>query len=145
MRKAAGFTLIELMVVVTIIAILSAIALPAYRDYVLRGKITEATSNLSDLRLRAEKWFADNRTYQNAGATGPGFDTSTTGAKYFTYGCVSTAAGTFTCTATGVAAEGMTGFQYTINESDTHTTTITGVTGWNNCTTRWLTKKGETC
>jgi type IV pilus assembly protein PilE len=144
MRKAAGFTLIELMIVVAVIAILSAVALPAYRDYVQRSKITEATSNLSDLRLRAEKWFADNRTYLNSGGTAPGFNTSMTGSKYFTYSCTATAP-TFTCTATGSASEGMTGFQFTINESNVRTSTFTGLTGWNSCTTRWVTKKGDTC
>ncbi len=145
MRKAAGFTLVEVMVTVLIISILAAIALPAYRDYVIRGKIAEATADLSDLRLRAEKWFSDNRSYQNVGGTGPGFDTSETGAKYFTYACTAPSATTFTCTATGSASEGMTGFVYTIDQSNTRTTTITGVTGWNSCTTRWISKKGETC
>ena len=69
MHKAHGFTLIELMVTVAIVAILGSIALPAYNQYVQRGKITEATSSLSELRLRAEKFFADNRTYLNAGGT----------------------------------------------------------------------------
>jgi len=147
MRKAAGFTLIEVMVTVAIIAILAAVALPAYRDYVIRGKIAEATSDLSDLRLRAEKWFSDNRSYQTVPASGTaaGFDTSMTGAKYFSYACTAPTSTTFTCTATGAASEGMTGFVYTINESNVRATTITGVTGWNSCTNRWINKKGETC
>jgi hypothetical protein len=39
----------------------------------------------------------------------------------------------------------MTGFQFTINESNVRTSTFTGLTGWNSCTTRWVTKKGDTC
>lgn len=138
MRKARGFTLIELMIVLTVAAIISVFAIPGYLDYAQRGKLTEATSTLSDLRLRAEKFFADNRTYV-------GFPDTVSGVKYFTYDCNTPAktATAFTCTATG--ATGMTGFKYTINESNTKTSTFTGLSGWNNCGTRWVTKKGEAC
>lgn len=145
MQSARGFTLIELMITIAVIAILSAIALPSYTNYVRRGKLAEAASSLSELRLRAEKYFADNRTYQNAGGTDVGFSEAITGARYFTYNCTTTAASNFTCTATGVAAEGMPGFSYTINESNSRTSTFTGLTGWNNSGTCWVMKKGETC
>lgn len=135
MKKGLGFTLIEVLVVVAIVGIISAIAVPQYSQYVIRGKITEATGSLSELRLRAEKWFSDNRTYV-------GFSTTISNATHFTYGCA-TAAATFTCTATGAGS--MTGFVFTINESNTRTTTITGHSGWNNSTTCWITKKGTTC
>lgn len=140
MPRQSGFTLIEAMITVAVLAILAAIALPAYTEYVRRGKITEATSSLSELRLRAEKFFADNRTYV-------GFNQTINGARYFTYNCNEATdlptATTFKCFARGV--EDMGGFVYTINESNTRGSTFTGLPGWSNSTTCWVTKKGESC
>src|SRR5437867_53900 len=65
-NRGAGFTLIEVMIVVAIVGVLAAIALPNYSDYVKRGKITEATSALAEVRTRYEQWFLDNRTYAGA-------------------------------------------------------------------------------
>jgi type IV pilus assembly protein PilE len=142
MRYARGFTLIELMIAIVVVAILTAIALPSYSSYVQRGKITEATSSLSELRLRAERHFSDNRTYQNAGATDVGFSEAINGARYFSFDCGAPTPTTFTCTATGLAD--MAGFTYTINESNVRTSAFT-VAGWNNCGTRWIGRKGDTC
>ena len=67
MRTQHGFTLIELMITVAIIAILSAIAIPQYSEYVMRSRITEATMTLSDQRLKMERFFQDNRSFTPAG------------------------------------------------------------------------------
>lgn len=56
-RRMAGFTLIELMIVVTIIGILSSIALPAYQDYAKRAKVSEAIAALSQCRTEISHYF----------------------------------------------------------------------------------------
>jgi type IV pilus assembly protein PilE len=61
--SASGFTLIEVMITVAVIAIIAAVALPAYFDYVTRSRLVEARANLADMRTRMEQFFLDNRTY----------------------------------------------------------------------------------
>lgn len=62
-RLNGGFTLIELMVVVLIVGLLAAIALPSYRQYVLRANRTVAKTFLTDLLSRQESFRADRKTY----------------------------------------------------------------------------------
>lgn len=131
-----GFTLIELMIVVAVIGILAAIAMPSYTDYVKRGKAAEATSTLANLRVQMEQYFQDNRTYVG------GLCAPANGAQYFTYACaVAPTATAYTITATGVAAQGMTGFAFSVDQDNAKTSTFDGTVG----ATCWLTKKGGTC
>lgn len=142
MKRGLGFTLVELLVVVAVIGILSAIAVPQYSDYVMRSKIAEATATLSEHRVRMEQFFQDNRTYVGACAAGTVAPVPT--GRYFTYACSNLAATTYTVTATGVASQGMNGFVYTINQANARATT--GVpTGWTTDTNCWVTKKGGVC
>jgi type IV pilus assembly protein PilE len=60
---AAGFSLIELMVAVAIVGVLAAIALPAYRSYVLRGNRTDAIRSLSFYQQALERCYSQNFTY----------------------------------------------------------------------------------
>ena len=144
MTMHKGFSLIEVMVVVAILAILTTIALPSYRDYVLRGKIQEATSALSDGVTKMEQFFQDNRTYLTPTFCGAPYALDT---KAFEVRCIPAAsltATTFTLTATGKASEGMGNFAYTINQNRARSSTITEP-GWSSGATCWITKKGETC
>ncbi|MFS1524887.1 pilin [Microbulbifer sp. 2304DJ12-6] len=60
MKKQQGFTLIELMIVVAIIGILAAVALPAYQDYTVRAKVSEGMVMASSLKVGVTELFADS-------------------------------------------------------------------------------------
>lgn len=141
LEKKRGFTLVELLVVMAIIAILAAIGLPAYNEYVIRGKIMEATAALNGFRARQEQYFQDNRTYLDAAGNCGG--ALPADVRFFNYACVGTA-NTFTATATGIVAEGMNGFVFTINETNFRQTT--GFPGAPavplNC---WIYRRAEVC
>src|SRR6267378_8151432 len=106
MQRPTGFTLIELMITVAIIAILAAVAIPNYTDYVKRGKLTEATSTLLSMRTKMEQYFQDNRSYTTPGA--PVLAPCTAGSsvpvpplKYFNITCPVTTATQYTIQADG--------------------------------------------
>lgn len=140
MNKQFGFTLIELMIAVVIVGILSMVALPAYNDYVIRGKIPDATSNLASKRVQQEQFFQDNRTY--VGGTGCGNDTTTS--QNFNFSCTNVAATTYTLTATGKGS--MTGFTYTLDQNNAKATTALPSTAWGTATINcWVTNKGGVC
>jgi type IV pilus assembly protein PilE len=138
--KQHGFTLIELMVVVAIVAILTTVAYPSYQDYITRGQLAEGTSTAADMRVRMEQYFQDNRTYVGAPicTTPP----AAPAVKYFTFACAPTAT-TYTITATGTGTT--TGFVYTVNQSNLRRTT--GVkTGWGTAPLDcWVIRKGGGC
>lgn len=62
-NSARGMTLVELMVVVVVISILGVIAIPSYRQYILRTHRTEAKSALLTLQTNQERWYLQNNTY----------------------------------------------------------------------------------
>ena len=128
------------MIVVAIVAILAAIALPSYSDYVKRGKIIEATAALSDLRTRYEQFYLDNRTYAGGCVV---IQPIVNTARSFDIACGGESAATYTGTATGKATEGMSGFVYTIDQANVHATTSTS---WGpTSTTCWITRKDGSC
>lgn len=146
MRRDSGFSLIELMIVVAIVGILASVALPSYNTYLTRSKLSEAYSQLSTVRLRMERYYQDNRTY-DSGAGCATTMPSGGDVKYFTYTCVTANSGqNFTLTATGVSAAGTGGFAFTIDDAGTKSTSAVPA-GWtqhtpNDC---WIRDKSGSC
>jgi type IV pilus assembly protein PilE len=144
MRKARGFTLIELMITVAIVAILAAIVLPSYRDYITRSRITEAVSNLSTWRVRMEQYYQDNRDYTHA------CDANTLASPppptaNFQFSCGGLSSAGYTITATGINA--MTNFVYTVDQNNLRITTgVPLALGWSGTgNTCWVLKKDGSC
>jgi prepilin-type N-terminal cleavage/methylation domain-containing protein len=118
--RTAGFTLIELMIVVAIVAILAAIAYPSYRNYVLRGQVANATDALSAGSANMERVFQDNRTYiapstYTTPCPGTSAPTATTPNGTFSVNCTVLSATAFTMQAVGSGATA--GFTYTIDQA----------------------------
>lgn len=122
-RTRSGFTLIEVMITVAIVAILSAVALPSYVNYVRRGQMQEAFTNLSDYSIKMEQYYQDNRNYGTTNcAKGPDASWSTfvpPGATpRFTYTCALRNSGQgYTITATGKTGTRLAGYDYTVNDA----------------------------
>lgn len=105
MGRRAGFTLIELMIVVAIIAILAAIALPAYTSYITKTKRVAAEGCLSEHANYMERYYTTNLSYK--GAALPGLDCASpqrTGADY-QYAVASASTAAYSVTAAPINAQ----------------------------------------
>ena len=126
----SGFTLIELMITVAIIAILAAIAIPSYSQYVARAKTTEAVGSLSDARVKMEQYFQDSRTYASSGTT---CGATMPASGNFAYTCVAATGGMgYTVTASSQSGKGLGAagdYAYTVDQSNAKATSkFKGVT-----------------
>ncbi len=99
--KHSGFTLIELVVVIAIVGILAAIAIPTFSEQVKKSRRAEAVTVLGDLQLRQERWRSNNTTYgtllQVTGTTGTSFNDAQSN---YTFAVTVNTASAYTITAT---------------------------------------------
>ena len=137
MRQTRGFTLIELMVSLAVVAILTAIALPSYNAYVQRSKVPVALDGLSAYATRMEQAFQDAGSYANGTACTVSLPT----VANFTISCAPTGSGGSGFLATATGSGPMTGYTYTIDSTGARATTA-HPKGAN--TTCWTTR-GTTC
>lgn len=140
--QGAGFTLIELMITVAIIAIIAAVGYPQYTDYVQRSRLAEATGTLATTRVRLEQYYQDNRNY---GSTASACGVAMPSGDYFTFSCNWGAGGSsqsFLLSATG--SGNMAGYTFTVDHTNAQrTTAFVGASSLPaNC---WLRRKGDTC
>ena len=142
-RSSAGYTLLELMIVVAVIGILAVIAYPMYGDYVTRGQITDGITKLGNFRTQMEKYFMDNRTYQAGGACGVA-NPPVNADDYFRITCAAFPGPpeAYTITGTGVKG-GVAGFVYTVDQANAKTSTGTGGKYTNGAC--WALRKDGTC
>ncbi|MDN4051512.1 type IV pilin protein [Massilia sp. YIM B02763] len=140
-RRARGFTLIELLIVVAIVGILSAIAVPQYRDYVIRARLTEAFTGLGSVQTAAEEFWNNNHTYEHLDQGTPSRMPS---AENFDFTLVSASDSAFVVKATG--KNQMVGFSYTIDQNGNRKTLGTfNANAWGTSDSCWIDRKGSTC
>ncbi|WP_307511658.1 type IV pilin protein [Variovorax sp. W1I1] len=137
---SGGFTLIEVMVTVVIVAILAAVGIPNYVDYVRRGNIQDAVGSLSNHRTQMEQYYQDHRNYANGTDCGISVPATTVN---FSYSCaLGGTSQTYTTTATGRTGSKVAGFAYTINEQGTQGSTCTGCAwGFSAQSSTWVLRK----
>jgi len=135
-RHARGFTLIEIMVTVAIVGILTAIAVPAYGNYVTRARVTEAFTTMSAFQPAAEQHWSNKRTFDGVAVPA--------NTANFSYAASNLTAATWTLTATGTGK--MNGLVYTFNQAGTRATTkVDNFAGWLTKTDCWVDRKGGLC
>lgn len=134
-KRSHGYTLIEILTVVSIIGILSAIAIPAYLGYREKAAHSEAKTNLEAVRLLASEVFAENssygpdNTYTYKGTYGtndsgiedlfPGFRPGNVGRLRFNYVLViSNGGNNFTVTATGKSGTNVEGSTFSVDQDN---------------------------
>jgi type IV pilus assembly protein PilE len=85
-KESGGFTLIELMIVVAIVAILLAVALPSFQNQLIRGKRTAAQAEMLDIANRQQQYLLTNRAYfTKAILTGSGYVLDPDVSRNYTY------------------------------------------------------------
>jgi prepilin-type N-terminal cleavage/methylation domain-containing protein len=136
MKDRRGFNMIELMVVVVIIGILAAIAVPIYSKYAKNSRVTEATGRLGDILTAAKSYAIENEANNTptdanwpASCAATNFVGDCTASQNFTYALTGAANGALTITATGRASTPMTGVTVTLTITDPTQNGAIAITG----------------
>lgn len=139
----------EIMVTVALVAVLARLALPTYQSYVLRGKVSQAFSQLASWSIGMQQVYQDNRSYASGGATtclssGAGAAPSTNTGD-FSYSCSNMAATTFTLTATGKSGTSVAGYTYTVDQNGARTTATPSGATFPSSTSCWVASSSGAC
>jgi len=152
--RTRGFTLIEMMITVAIIGILTALALPAYKNYVIRSKLVAGTNSLAIMRAQMEQYYLDNRSYATVSAPSivtpcVQYAVSANSSNLFDVNCAATGdaptSTTYTLRATGTGV--VAGAVYTVDQSNSMVT-VGFPTPWGSVPSSnacWIMRKGDSC
>jgi type IV pilus assembly protein PilE len=111
-RRGSGFTLIEMMITVAVVAILAAIALPSYLEQIKRGRRSSAKVTMMDIANREQQFLLASRAYANtATLLAAGYTVPSDVSAYYTWAVTvgSTTVPTFVITFTAVGAQAVDG------------------------------------
>jgi type IV pilus assembly protein PilE len=134
-RRSAGFTLIEVMITLVIVGVVTAIALPSYRSYILKSHRAEAVQALTQYQSMIERCYAQNLVYNGTCYAALSFPVNSTNG-YYSIGTTNMGAATYTLTATAQNAQAADGTCLTFTIDQTNTRTVTpaatpAATCWN--------------
>ena len=147
--RMAGFSLIEIMVTVSLVAVLARFAIPTYQSYVLRGKVSQAFSQLSAWSIGMQQVYQDNRSYSGGGATtclssGAGA-APTLNTGDFAYSCSNMSASTFTLSATGKSGTSVYNYVYTLDNTGARTTSTPSGAAFPSSASCWVASSNGGC
>ena len=143
-RRPRGFTLIELMITVAIVAILARVALPSYLDYVKRGKLAEGFNGLTSCSLALGQFYQDNRSWATASVGAATTDQCPGTSTNFTYTLPTKTATGYVLTATGNSGGPVAGFVFTLDNTGARATTG-APSGWSTSTSCWVNSRSGSC
>ena len=143
--RNGGFTLIELMIAIAIVAILASIALPSYRSYVMRGQTAQAFSQLTAFSVTLQQYYQDNRDWTGACAAGTTAPIPSANTGNWTYRCPTLSSTSFVIQAVGNTGSPVAGITFTLDNSGNRSTVIASGTNWPASTSCWTASNTGAC